>query len=165
MSITLRKIEPTDLPYLYQWENDSSTMCIGSVYNPLSQSDLRQYIDNTTGDAFRDGQLRLIIMKDGNETIGCVDIYDLDVRNRKAAIGIYIAPLYRQQGAAAKAIQEVENIGFKQLGLRMLYAVVQTNNHISEQLFSSLGYTADGLLKDWTLESDVRIWQKRNIYL
>ena len=59
--IRLRKIEPTDLPYLYRWENDASVWADGANHNPLSQQDLRAYIASTTGDIYRDGQLRLII--------------------------------------------------------------------------------------------------------
>ena len=61
--INLRKIEPSDLPFLYQWENDATSWAEGDTHNPLSQQDLRDYIASTTGDIFRDGQLRLIIEK------------------------------------------------------------------------------------------------------
>ena len=61
--IKLRKIEPKDLPFLYQWENDASVWADGSNHNPLSQQDLRTYIESTTGDIYKDGQLRLIIEK------------------------------------------------------------------------------------------------------
>ena len=59
--IKLRKIEPNDLPFLYQWENDAASWADGANHNPLSQQDLRDYIASTTGDIYRDGQLRLII--------------------------------------------------------------------------------------------------------
>lgn len=59
--IKLRKLEPSDLPFLYQWENDASVWADGSNHNPLSQQDLRDYIESTTGDIYKDGQLRLII--------------------------------------------------------------------------------------------------------
>ena len=89
--IRLRKIEPTDLPYLYQWENDARMWADSSTHNPLSQADLREYIASSTGDIYRDGQLRLMIEDEG-VTMGCIDLFDLDARNRKAAIGMYIAP-------------------------------------------------------------------------
>ena len=59
--LRLRKIEPTDLPYLYQWENDARMWADSDTHNPLSQADLREYIASSTGDIYRDGQLRLII--------------------------------------------------------------------------------------------------------
>ena len=59
--IRLRKLEPSDLPFLYLWENDASSWADGANHNPLSQQDLRDYIDSTTGDIYKDGQLRLVI--------------------------------------------------------------------------------------------------------
>ena len=59
--LKLRKIEPSDLPFLYQWENDAVMWADSDTHNPLSRHDLHQYIENTTGDIYRDGQLRLII--------------------------------------------------------------------------------------------------------
>ena len=59
--LRLRKIEPSDLPFLYQWENDATMWADSDTHNPLSRHDLHQYIENTTGDIYRDGQLRLII--------------------------------------------------------------------------------------------------------
>ena len=40
--LRLRKIEPTDLPYLYQWENDARMWADSDTHNPLSQADLRE---------------------------------------------------------------------------------------------------------------------------
>ena len=94
--IKLRKIEPSDLPFLYQWENYAAVWADGANHNPLSQQDLRDYIASTTGDIYKDGQLRLII-EDGS-TIGCIDLFDFDPRNRRAALGMYIAPEYRGKG-------------------------------------------------------------------
>ena len=59
--VRLRKLEPSDLPFLYRWENDAAVWADSDTHNPLSQQDLRSYIENTTGDIYRDGQLRLII--------------------------------------------------------------------------------------------------------
>ena len=86
MMIKLRKIEPSDLPFLYQWENDASSWADGANHNPLSQQDLRDYLASTTGDIYKDGQLRLII-EDG-ATLGCVDLFDFDPRNHRAALGM-----------------------------------------------------------------------------
>ena len=59
---------------------------------------LRNYIASTTGDIYQDGQLRLIIESETKDTLGCIDLYNLDIRNRKAGIGIYIAQHARKQG-------------------------------------------------------------------
>ena len=96
--LTLRKIEPSDLPFLYQWENDATMWADSDTHNPLSRHDLHQYIENTTGDIYRDGQLRLIIESSEAGIMGSIDLFDFDARNRKAAIGMYIAPEARGKG-------------------------------------------------------------------
>ena len=170
INLKLRKLEPSDLPFLYQWENDASAWADGNNHNPLSQQDLRDYIENTTGDIYRDGQLRLIIEEQSSiinhqssiTTLGCIDLFDFDPRNRKAAIGMYIAPDARGRGVGKAAVQELEKYAFGHLNLRLLYAVIATDNMACSALYKSAGYTPSSPLRGWTLESDAVIWQKRN---
>lgn len=152
--IRLRKIEPSDLPYLYRWENDPAAWPMGDVHNPLSQQDLREYIASSTGDCFRDGQLRLMIMTEEGATIGCVDLFDLDCRNRKAALGIYVDPAVRRRGVACEALAAVQNLAFSQLGLRLLYAYVSLTNAPALALFRRQNYQAISPVPSWTLEGD-----------
>ena len=176
--IQLRKIEPEDLPFLYQWENDASAWADGSNHNPLSQQDLRDYIASTTGDIYRDGQLRLIIESpitrnevnralaaENNQsaitiTLGCIDLFDFDPRNRRAAIGMYISPEYRGQGVGKAALELLEDYAFNHLNLRVLYAVIATNNAACSALYRAAGYTPSTPLTAWTLESDAILWLK-----
>ena len=162
--INLRKIEPADLPFLYTWENDAASWADGDNHNPLSQQDLRDYIESTTGDIYRDGQLRLIIEEEG-VTMGCIDLFDFDPRNRKAALGMYIAPEYRGKGVGRMALEQVERYAFGHLNLRLLYAVIATNNAPCTALYKTSGYTPSSPLQRWTLEADAVIWIKSQIEL
>ena len=168
----LRKIEPSDLPFLYQWENDVTMWADSDTHNPLSRHDLHQYIENTTGDIYRDGQLRLII-EDNDATqrllnttqlstkvVGCIDLFDFDARNRKAAIGMYIAPEARGKWVGKYAVQLLEDYAFGFLHLRMLYAIISVHNTPCSHIYEQMGYTPSSVLKDWTLEGDVILWQK-----
>ena len=182
MNLKLRKIEPSDLPFLYQWENDVTMWADSDTHNPLSRHDLHQYIENTTGDIYRDGQLRLII-EDNNTTqrllnttqqllnttqlspsiLGCIDLFDFDARNRKAAIGMYIAPDARGKGVGKQAVQLLEEYAFGFLHLRMLYAIISVHNTSCSHIYEQMGYTPSSVLKDWTLEGDAVLWQKSRI--
>ena len=159
--ITLRKIEPSDLPFLYQWENDASSWADGSNHNPLSQQDLRNYIESTSGDIYRDGQLRLIVTEN-QTTLGCVDLFDFDPRNRRAAIGMYIIPEARGKGVGKQALEQLETYAFGFLNLRLLYATIATNNVPCSTLYKKAGYTPSSPLSHWTLESDAVFWLKMN---
>lgn len=158
MNILLRKIEPTDLPFLYQWENDASVWADGANHNPLSQQDLRTYIASTTGDIYKDGQLRLMIEDEG-VTCGCMDLFDLDPRNRRAALGMYIAPEFRGKGVGKEAVRQIEEYAFGFLHLRVLYAIIATQNIACNTLYRNAGYTPSPL-SHWTLEDDAHIWIK-----
>ena len=161
--IALRKIEPTDLPFLYQWENDASAWADGANHNPLSRQDLREYISSTTGDIYKDGQLRLVIQSlspQGGLTIGCVDLFDFDPRNRRAALGMYIASEHRGKGVGHEALAKIEEYAFDFLHLRCLYAVIAQNNTACSSIFEHAGYIPSSPLKNWTLESDAVIWIK-----
>lgn len=157
--IRLRKIEPTDIPYLYQWENDARMWADSNTHNPLSQADLREYVASSTGDIYRDGQLRLMIDEDGS-TMGCIDLFDFDPRNRKAAIGMYIAPHARGRGIGTKAVKLIEEYAFGFLKLRMLYAIIATKNTACSTIYKKEGYEPSSILKAWTIEDNAILWQK-----
>jgi diamine N-acetyltransferase len=164
--INLRKIEPADLPYLYQWENDYAAWADGSTHNLLSKDDLRRYIESTTGDIYADGQLRLIIEQKNTDvsTVGCLDLYDFDARNRRAGIGIYVSPAFRRQGIATKALQLLDDYAFRFLQLRLLYALVVVSNAASLSLFRSAGYSPSSPLPFWTLENDAVVCCKTMLH-
>ena len=171
MNLKLRKIEPSDLPFLYLWENDATMWADSDTHNPLSRHDLHQYIENTTGDIYRDGQLRLIIEESQLSTfnsqlstkiVGCIDLFDFDARNRKAAIGMYIAPHARGNGVGKQAVQLLLDYAFGHLQLRMLYAIISVHNTPCSHIYEQMGFTASSVLQDWTLEGDAILWQKLN---
>ena len=159
------------MPFLYQWENDALAWADGANHNPLSQQDLRDYIESTTGDIYRDGQLRLIIEETPSPvtappsplTLGCIDLFDFDPRNRRAAIGMYIAPEHRGKGVGKAALEQLEAYAFGFLHLRVLYAVIATQNIACTALYRNAGYTPSSPLTAWTLESDAVLWLKSKI--
>ena len=73
---------------------------------------------------------------------------------------MYIAPEYRGKGIGTKAVESLEEYAFQQLDLRLLYAVISTNNIPCTQLYKNLDYSPSSVLKGWTLESDAILWQK-----
>ena len=169
--LRLRKIEPSDLPFLYQWENDATMWADSDTHNPLSRHDLHQYIENTTGDIYRDGQLRLIIEDSQLSTlnsqlstkiVGCIDLFDFDARNRKAAIGMYIAPDARGKGVGKQAVQLLLDYAFNFLHLRMVYAIISVNNLACSRLYEQMDFLPSSPLRTWTLEGDAILWQKMN---
>ena len=159
--IILRKLEPDDLSALYAWENDADAWLDGDTHNPVSKADLREYILRTTGDVYQDGQLRLIICHADalQQPVGCVDLYNVDIRNRKAAVAIYIAPEYRRKGIALHALKQLKSYVVSILHFRFLYAFVRDANYPSLNLFQNVGFQNVACLPNWVLEGDIFVLQ------
>lgn len=158
--IRLRKVEPKDVPFLYIVENDSAQWGETDVHNPLSQKDLRDYIESSTGDIYHDGQLRLIIENLDGTTLGVADIFDLDIRNRKAALGLYVLPEWRSKQIAFQAVEMLEEYAFLFLELRQLYAIISVRNAACNHLFEQLGFCPTATLLRWVNDDDATVWQK-----
>lgn len=149
----LRALEIADLPFLYQWENDASAWVDGDTHNPLSSKLLHDYITSSTGDIYKDGQLRLVL-DDNGAPIGCVDLFDFDPRSRKAAIGMYISPIARGKGLGKEAVRLLEEYAIGFLHLHMLYAIINVKNTACRAIYEQAGFMKAGTLRDWILRND-----------
>ncbi|MCB0381914.1 MAG: GNAT family N-acetyltransferase, partial [Psychroserpens sp.] len=59
--IYLRALEPEDLDFIYQIENDPSVWEISNTITPYSKFLIKQYLENAHKDIFEVKQLRLVI--------------------------------------------------------------------------------------------------------
>lgn len=164
-NIRLRALELSDLEALYKLENDTSLWNDGVSNAPYSRELLRRYIESTTADLFSDGQLRLAICKAGcEESIGFVDLYEVDAVNRRAGVGIAVMAEYRRLGVAAAALRLMADYSRRRLGLHQLWAVTACDNEASLRLFDAAGYTKCGRLRSWLRResagyTDAFMWQ------
>lgn len=155
-TIRLRALEPEDLDLLYKWENQSGIWIHGNTLSPYSRFALRQYINDTQQtDIYEAKQLRLMIdLIEKNLTIGTVDIYDFNVRNNHAGVGILIDEEFRNKHYATQTLDLIKDYAFNFLGLAQLYAYISTENKTSLRLFTNAGYCIAGILKSWTLVNE-----------
>ncbi len=165
--LVLRKVDPQDLAILYVWENKQENWLYGDTHNPLSHKDIYDYLEQTTGDIYKDGQLRLIIELESDETanknaaiaIGCLDLYDFDAHNRKAGVGVFLDDKFRKKGYATLALEKLKDYAFSFLRLEQLYAFVCVSNTNSIALFEKSGFLKSGTLKHWQQGTDVAVYQ------
>ena len=119
--IYLRAIEPNDLDFLYQLENDSSIWEISGTTAPYSKQVLGLYLENAYKDIYEAKQLRLCICNMDNVVLGLIDIFDFDPKNKKAGIGIIVSNAQnRNKGVGAEAIDLVCKYAFSVLNLPTL---------------------------------------------
>lgn len=147
--VTLRAMEPEDLDLLYRIENDDSLWNVGITNVPYSRYILRDFIASSTGDIYKDGQVRLIIENIEHKVVGIVDIVNFDARNCRAEVGIVIESQHRRKGYATEALSLIADYSHNVLHLHQLYAIVCKDNIASIALFSKAGYKLTAEMTDW----------------
>lgn len=150
--IFLRALEPEDLEFIYDIENDEAVWEVSLTQTPYSRFLIKQYLENAHKDIYEVKQLRLVICLHSSETVGLIDLFDFDVQNKRAGVGILIkSEEQRYKGFGKEALQLVMKYGKKHLGLHQLYCNIAENNEPSLKLFQNQGFEIIGLKKDWNL--------------
>ena len=89
--VILRALEPEDLEFLYQIENETNISEIRGTVKPYSRKTLQRYLENAHLDIYEAKQLRLCICDGNGQRIGFIDMFDFDPKNQRAGLGIVIA--------------------------------------------------------------------------
>ncbi|WP_276974575.1 GNAT family protein [Flavobacterium filum] len=155
--IYLRALEPEDLEFVYQLENDESVWEISQTQTPYSRFLIRQYLDNAQQDIYEAKQLRLAICKnDSFQAIGLIDLFDFDAKNKRAGIGILIQKEEnRQNGFGRQALELLIHYAFERLEVHQLYANIATTNEASIALFTTFGFECVGIKKEWNFQNGI----------
>lgn len=150
-SIYLRALEPDDLEFIYQIENDESIWNVSNTSTPYSKFLIKQYLENAHQDLFEAKQLRLAICENNSfKATGLIDLFEFDPQNNRAGIGIIIQnESNRNRGVGEEALGLLINYSFVQLQLHQLFANIGTNNESSLKLFSKFEFKQIGIKKEW----------------
>ncbi|WP_296637869.1 GNAT family protein [Polaribacter sp.] len=149
-SVFLRALEPEDLEYLFEIENNETFWEVSHTQTPFSKYVLKQYLENVHLDVFAAKQLRLMIVDALNrKNIGLIDLFDFNPKHKRAGIGILIDPAFQHKGFASESLELLIKYTFSHLELHQLYANITSDNAKSIKLFESKNFTKVGVKKDW----------------
>tara|TARA_B110000503_G_C7083269_1_gene386102 strand:- start:466 stop:990 length:525 start_codon:yes stop_codon:yes gene_type:complete len=150
--IILRALEPEDLNFLYQIENNESFWEVSHTQTPFSKYILKQYLENAHLDIYESKQLRLLIEeKSTKKQVGMIDLFDFNPQHKRAGIGILIHPDFENKGFASESLSLLINYSFSHLQLHQLYANITSDNSKSLALFKKYNFNEVGVKKDWIL--------------
>ena len=150
--IFLRALEPEDLDFLFDIENNEVFWEVSATSTPYSRYVLKQYLENSHRDIYEVKQLRLVICGLDDLQVGLIDLFDFEPRHRRAAIGIIIkSRSNRNKGFGTEALKLLSDYCFSHLDLHQIYANVNVENSSSRILFEKSGFTLTAQKKDWNL--------------
>jgi len=153
--IFLRALEPEDLEFIHEIENDENIWEISNTITPFSKFLIKQYLEHSHKDIYEVKQLRLIISSYNNDVLGMIDVFDFNPKNRRAGIGILIKKeKNRDKGYGSEALKLLVDYCFTHLDLHQVYCNISEDNKASIKLFSNHGFEKIGLKKDWNIIND-----------
>lgn len=150
--IKLRALEPHDLDFLYELENNTDIWELSGTIIPYGRHILKQYLKNAHRDIYDVKQLRLAICSNNGQLLGLIDLFDFDPKHRRVGLGIVVLEKKdRNKGVGAEAIDLVCEYAFSVLETHQVYANVLEDNVASIHLFKKLGFELAGTKTDWIL--------------
>lgn len=151
--VFLRALEPSDLDYIFEVENDEGLWEVGNTLTPYSRYILELYIAEGHRDIYEVKQLRMVICDIETEhAVGLVDLFDFDPKNKRVAVGIVIYPEeQKRKGYAIDALTLICKYAFNRLDVHQVYAGITEDNNASVALFEGAGFVRNGVKKSWNL--------------
>ncbi len=148
--IFLRALEPSDLDFLYNLENDESIWEVSNTTTPYSKYILKQYLENSHRDIYDVKQLRLVICKSKKDAVGFIDLFDFDPKHLRVGVGIVVfSEGNKRKGFASEALKLICEYAFSHLNVHQIFAGITEENEPSIQLFEKAGFEKSGFKKDW----------------
>jgi len=150
--VYLRALEPEDLDFIVKVENSEEFWEISATRVPYSRYLIKKYLQNSHRDIYEVKQLRLMICDLEKKPIGLIDVFDLEPKDRRAALGILIVnETERGKGYGAEVLTLICNYCFTHLNLHQVYANVNEDNLASIKLFERNKFEKVGVKKDWII--------------
>jgi len=106
------------------------------------------------GDSLSSGQLKLYAFSFNEEPVGCIELYDYDPVNRRAAVGIVVSNEYRHRGYGYAMLQHLTAFCKANTSLHQLYADIAAVNETSIHIFQKAGYSCCATMHDWVIRAD-----------
>ncbi len=148
--VKLRALEPEDLAFLYDIENNTDFWEVSHTQTPFSKFLLKQYLENAHQDIYEAKQLRLVIeSKESSSVLGMIDLFDFNPQHQRAGVGIVLKKEFEGNGFAKDALKVLIHYCFSHLNMHLLYATITPDNEKSIALFTNCRFQKTGVRKDW----------------
>jgi len=150
-NVYLRAVEPEDLSFLYEIENDESLWDVSNTLAPYSKWLLKNYLENSHQDLYEAKQLRLAVVETtADHLVGLIDLFDFDPKNSRIGLGIVVKnSVDRNKGYGTESVRLLIDYVFKVLNIHQIYVNVASTNDASIKLFSNFGFQKIGVKKEW----------------
>ena len=146
-NLILRAPLLSDFDDLLSWENDLKNNQYTDVPVFYTPSQIEDFL-NSDHDLLLQNQIRYIIELNSS-AVGCIDLYDYDVVNSRAGVGIYVDSNFRNKGIASKSLELLKSISIEKYLISNLYADIMSGNKSSIKIFEKANFIKNGIKSNW----------------
>ncbi|MCQ2294915.1 MAG: GNAT family N-acetyltransferase [Bacteroidales bacterium] len=100
------------------------------------------------------GEIKLYAFSEQDVLLGCVELYNYDPINLRAAVGIVVVPQHRGCGHGLAMLKELTQFCLQNTSLHQIFADIAATNQASVRLFQKAGYQCCGTFRDWVSKGD-----------
>ncbi|WP_321800790.1 spermidine N1-acetyltransferase [Burkholderia sp. BCC1988] len=141
--LTLRPLERTDLRFVHEVNNNAKIMRYWFEEPYETFSELTQLYDRHVHDL---RERRFVAIDNEGETVGVVELIELNYIHRRGEFQIIIAPHAQGRGYATVATRLAIDYAFSVLNLRKVYLIVDTSNTAAIHVYEKCGFRREAEL-------------------
>lgn len=143
-NIQLRALEREDLRYIHLLNNDNKIMSYWFEEPYESFAELQDLFEKH----IHNQSERRFILMDDKQTVGLVELVEIDLIHRNAEFQIIIDPQSQGKGYASIATKLAIEYAFTILNLHKIYLLVDKKNDKAIHIYQKTGFQIEGELKE-----------------
>ncbi len=151
--LNLREVRDSDADDVFVFRSDP----IVQRYNAKPLTDISEAVDliHELDELYQrtDGIIWGITLKGADSVIGLVGFHQWSYHNR-AVLGYDLAHAVWGKGFGSESARQVIRIGFDVMGLNRIEAPTVADNLESRKMLEGLGFTCEGIRREYTLQDD-----------
>ena len=144
----LRAYTRDDLPLRRAFLNDTDLhrLVYPAIPFPSRPEDQEQWYESLDAKS-REQYSFAIETRDSTEYIGCCTVYDIDLKNRLASVGLFIGKEHWRKGYGSDALRVILRFCFREINLNKVALKTYSFNTPAIQCFEKLGFKTEGVLR------------------
>jgi ribosomal-protein-alanine N-acetyltransferase len=147
--LRLRQLRPTDAAAVYHVFADEEVVRYYDLERMTNLEQARELIERQNRRFERQEVIRWAITQQADDlVIGTCGLV-ISPQNAQGGLGYELARAYWRRGIMSEALRLVVHFGFHAVGLNRIQALVMPGNIPSAELLRTLGFTEEGLLRDY----------------
>ena len=147
--LTLRQLQPTDAPRLFEMRADPAVMQF--IPRPVAQSvaEVKEFISAMNAGIARNELLNWgLAHRDTDQLVGTIGFFRLQPEHFRAEVGYMLHPGSQGQGLMREALAAVLDYGFDTLQLHTVAAIIDPLNEASARLLERTGFRKEGHFRE-----------------